>query len=293
MRYYSYYPSCCLHGGAVAYHLSVTAVAKALDVELIELDDWSCCGSTPYTGIDELGAICCAARNLALAEKRGLDLVTPCSDCYLMLNKANLFLKEYPKLKADVDECLAAGGLEYGGTVRVRHILDVFANDIGSDEIASKVKKPLTGLKVAPYYGCQVVRPGWSVAFDHQEFPQSLERLIKSLGAEPTTLPLKTRCCGGSIVIAEEDIVLRLIRKILESAASSGADCIATVCALCQTNLDVYQGMVNKKFKTKFNIPILFFTQLMGVAFGIESKALGRGKGIVPADKVLAAYVTK
>jgi len=289
MRYYSYYPSCCLHGGAVAYDLSTRAVAKALDVELIELDDWSCCGSTPYTGIDELGAICCAARNLALAEKRGLDLIACCSDCYLMLNKANLFLKDYPKLKAEVDECLAEGGLEYHGTVRVRHILDVFANDIGSDEIASRVKKNLAGLKVAPYYGCQVVRPGPS--FDHPEFPQSLERLIKSLGAEPTSLPLKTRCCGGSIIIAEEDIVLGLVGKLLDSAVSSGADCIAVVCALCQTNLDVYQSTVNKKLKTKFNIPVLFFTQLMGLALGIDSKALGLEKSIVSTKKVLAGYL--
>jgi heterodisulfide reductase subunit B len=271
--------------------MSTRAVAKALDVELIELDDWNCCGSTPYSSIDELGSICCAARNLALAEKRGLDLVTTCSDCYLMLSKANLFMKEYPEIKSKVGEALAAGGLEYNGAVRVRHILDVFANDITNDEIASRVKRNLAGLKVAPYYGCQVVRPRPS--FDDPESPQSLERLIKSLGAEPTLFPLKTRCCGGSMIIPEEDIALGLIYKLLDNAISNGADCIVAVCPLCQGNLDIYQSKVNKKFKTKFNIPVLYFTQLMGVAFGIDSKALGLEKGIVPADKVLAGYAKK
>jgi len=291
MKYYTYYPACCSFGQAIAYDLSTRAVAKALDVELIELDDWNCCGSTPYSSIDELGSICCSARNLALAEKRGFDLVTPCSDCYLMLNKVNLFMKEYPKLKSKVGEALAAGGLEYHGTVRVRHILDVFANDISSEDIKAKVKVDLSGLKVAPYYGCQVVRPRPS--FDDPEFPQSFERLIKSLGAEPTPFPLKTRCCGGSMIIPEEDIALGLTYKLLDNAVSNGADCIVTACPLCQGNLDVYQGRVNKKFKTKFKIPVLFFTQLMGVAFGIDSKYLGLEKCIVSAEKALAGYLTK
>ena len=289
MKHYSYYPACCSFGQAIAYDMSTRAVAKALDVELIELDDWNCCGSTPYSSIDELGSICCSARNLALAEKRGLDLVTPCSDCYLMLSKANLFMKEYPEIKSKVAEALAAGGLEYNGTVRVRHILDVFANDVSSDQIASRVTRSLAGLKVAPYYGCQVIRPRPS--FDDPESPESLERLIKSLGAEPTPFPLKTRCCGGSMIIPEEDIALDLIQKLLDNAVSNGADCIISACPLCQANLDIYQNRINKKFKTKFNIPVLFFTQLMGVALGIDSKALGLEKGIVSAQKVLAGYL--
>lgn len=289
MKHYSYFPACCSFGQAIAYDLSTRVVAKALDVDLIELNDWNCCGSTPYTGIDELGSICCSARNLCLAEKGGLDLVTPCSDCYLMLNKANSLMREYPELKRKVDEALAAGGLEYHGTVRVRHILDVFANDIGQEDVTAKVKVNLSGLKVAPYYGCQVVRP--KPSFDDPEFPESLDRLMRSLGAEPTPFPLKTRCCGGSMVISEEDVALGLVYKLLDNAISNGAECIVTACPLCQANLDVFQGKINKKFKTKFNIPILFFTQLMGVAFGIESKALGLEKCIAPAEKVLAGYL--
>ena len=290
MRYYTYFPGCSSSdGGAKAYGWSAQAIARALDVELVELEDWNCCGSTPYTSVDELASFCVSARNLALAEKGGLDLVTPCSACYMILGRTNSSLKEHPELRAKVDEALSAGGLEYHRTIRVRHLLDILANDVGYDEIASKVKRSLAGLAVAPYYGCQVVRP--QPSFDHPESPQSLDRLIESLGAKATPFPLKARCCGGSLIISEEELALELIHKLLESASSNGAECIVTVCPLCQTNLDVYQGRVNKKFKTDFDLPILFFTQLMGVAFGIEGEALGLEKGIVPAEKLLAQYV--
>jgi heterodisulfide reductase subunit B len=290
LRYYTYFPGCSSsEGGAKAYNWSARAVSKALDIDLIELEDWNCCGSTPSGSVDELGAFCMPARDLALAEKTGLDFVTPCSACYVVFNRTNSYLKQYPQLKAKVDEALAAGGLEYQGTVRVRHLLDVLTSDIDRDVIESKVKKPLSGLKVAPYYGCQVVRP--SFGFDHPEYPQSLDKLIASLGAEPVPFPLKTRCCGGSLIISEEDVALELIRKLFESALSNGAECLVTVCPLCQTNLDAYQSQVNRKFKTKFNIPVLFFTQLMGVAFGLKEKDLGLKTSIVPVERVLAKYI--
>ena len=290
MKYYTYFPGCSSsEGGAKAYGWSAKAVTKALDTELIELEDWNCCGSTPYSSVDELSSSCLSARNLALAEKKGLDMVTPCSSCYVILNRSNAYLKEYPRLKEKVDEALAAGGLKYQGTVRVRHLLDIIVNEIGYDAIASKVKRNLGGLKVAPYYGCQVVRP--SFGFDHPESPQSLDKLIENLGGEPVLFPLKSRCCGGSLIISEEDVALGLIHKLLDSAASHGAECLVTVCPLCQTNLDVYQSRVNKKFKTDYKLPVLFFTQLMGIAFGLEEKDLGIKTGIVPADKILAKFI--
>jgi len=289
MRCYSYFPGCCMHEDSRAYGTSAQAVAKVLDAELIELDEWNCCGSTPYTVVDELSAFCCCARNLALAEKSGLDLVAACSDCYLILSRTNQHFKEYPEIRTKINEALAAGGLEYHGTVRVRHILDVFANDVSPEEIKANVKVDLSDLKVAPYYGCQVVRPAPS--FDDVENPQSLERLIESLGAEAIPYPLKTRCCGGSLILSEEDIALGLVRKLLDNAVSNGADCVVTVCPFCHLNLDAYQSMVNRRLKTNFNLPVLFFTQLMGIAFGIESKALGLQENIVPLEKVLARYI--
>ena len=289
MKHYSYFPGCSSSdGGAEAYGRSSQAVAKALDLELIELDDWNCCGSTPYGSIDDLVSISVAARNLALAEKRGLDLVTPCSACYVVLSKANSAIKEYPHVKAGVDEALAAGGLEYNGTVRVRHLFEVVVNEAGDDQISAKVEKKLAGLKVAPYYGCQLVRPGHD--FDDPEDPQSLDKLIECLGATATPFPLKGRCCGGSLIIPEEGIALGLINKLLGSATGGGAECIVTVCPLCQTNLDVYQSKVNKKFGAHYHIPVLFFSQLLGLAMGMGIKELGIDRGIVSADEVLSRY---
>lgn len=289
MKYYSYFPGCSAsEGGSKAYGLSAQAVSKVLDIELIELDDWNCCGSTPYSSVDELSSFCLSARNLSLAEKRGFDMVTPCSACYVLLNRTNSFLKDYPRVKADVDEALAAGGLEYHGTVKARHLLDVIVNDIGYDVIRAKVKRNLEGLKVACYYGCQIVRP--KLGFDHPEYPESLDKLVASLGAEPVPFPLKSRCCGGSLIISEEAVALNLIRMLLNSAESNGAECLVTVCPLCQLNLDAYQSRVNKKFKTNFNLPVLFFTQLMGIAFGLSDEDLGLNASIVPVERVLAKY---
>ncbi len=290
MRNYTYFPGCSAsEGGARAYGQSAKAVSQALDIELIELEDWNCCGSTPYSSFEELASFCLSARNLALAEKKGFDLVTPCSSCYVTLNRTNVYLKQYPHLRAKVDEALAAGGLEYHGTVRARHLLDVLVNDIGYDAISARMKKSLSGLKIAPYYGCQVVRP--SFGFDHPEYPQSLDKLVVSLGGEAVPFPLKSRCCGGSLIISEEALALDLIGQILQSAVSNGAECLITPCPLCQTNLDAYQSLANKRLKASFNMPILFFTQLMGVAFGLGEDELGLKTCVVPAEKVLAKYL--
>jgi heterodisulfide reductase subunit B len=290
MRTYTYFPGCSssIEGGARAYGSSILAISKILGIELLELEDWNCCGSTPSVSVDELGSFCVAARNLALAEKKGLPLVTPCSACYVIFNRTNYYLQNYPQLKAKIDEALGAAGLTYRGTVRVRHILDVLVNDAGYDEIQAKVKKGLQGLKVAPYYGCQVVRP--NLGFDRTESPQTLDKLVASLGAEPASFPLKTRCCGGSLIITEEALALSLINKLFNSALRHGAECLVTVCPLCQTNLDAYQSRVNKKFKTGYRLPILFFTQLMGIAFGLSEEELGLGRCVVPATGVLAKY---
>jgi len=301
MKYYTYFPGCSSsRGTAVGYGRSIHAISGSLGLGLIELEDWNCCGSTPYGSTDELESVCIAARNLALAEKTrftalnekgipdektGLDLVTPCSSCYTTLNRANSLLKQYPDLKSRVDECLAAAGLEYKGGVRVRHLFEVIYNDIGLKFIESKVVRPLTGLKVAAYYGCQMVRP--EPGFDNLHNPQSLDHLIASLGAEPVPFPLKDRCCGGSLVIPELDLTLGLIHNILESAATNGAQCIITPCPLCQTNLDAYQSMVNSKFKTNYNLPILFFSQLNELALAIAPESLGLSTNIVSPNHVL------
>jgi heterodisulfide reductase subunit B len=254
-------------------------------MELIELEDWNCCGSTPYGSLAEEESIVVAARNLALAEKRGLDLVTPCSSCYVTLAKANRHLQEHPGLMAQVNEALAVAGLGYHGNIRVRHLVDVLFHDVTPEFIATRIKRGLEGLRVAPYYGCQLVRPQYGL--DDTENPRSLDRLVECLGAEAIDFPLKARCCGGSLTLSEEDRVLGLIRQLLQSMAENGAQCIATPCPLCQTNLDAYQSRVNARFRTNYKLPVLFITQLIGLALGIEVKALGMDTNIVSPAEVL------
>jgi len=285
VKYYTYFPGCSAEATATGLGLSTRAIAKPLDIELIELEDWTCCGSTPYGSLDKLESILVAARNLALAEKTGLDLVTPCSSCFVTLHGTNLELKRNPQLMEQVNEALAVVKLEYHGDVRVRHLTEVLVNDITPEVIASKVQWGLNGLKVAPYYGCQLVRPDYG--FDDPESPQSLDRLVESLGAEAIPYPLKNRCCGGSLILSEETLALGLIRKLLDNAVDNGAQCITTPCPLCQTNLDAYQSRVNSRFKTNFNLPILFITQLIGLTLRIDPISLGLNRNIVSPNEVL------
>jgi heterodisulfide reductase subunit B len=289
MKQYSYFPGCSLQSTAVAYDRSVRATSASLGIELIELEDWNCCGTTAYSSIDRLESICVPCRNLALAEKKGLDLVTPCTACYRTFERVNSHLALYPFLKPKVQKVLAAAGLEYQGKVRVRHLAEVLLTDVGVEAIASKVVKPLHGLKVALYYGCLLVRP--RVAFDSPENPHSLDGLLQSLGAEVVPFPEKGRCCAGSLVISNVDLALGMIHRILESAHINDAECIVTVCPLCQLNLDAYQGMVNTKFGTRYKLPVLFLSQLLGTALGIESKALGYDRGIVSPKKILVRHL--
>ena len=288
MKYYSYFPGCSAEAAASPLGLSVPPVAKELDMDLVELEDWNCCGSTPYWSVNKLEAACMAARNLALAEKTGLDLVTPCSNCFVILHSANNHLKELPRFRERVNEALAAANLKYGGGVRVRHLAEVLYTDITPEVIGAKVTKPLKGLKVAPYYGCQLVRPD---GFDDPESPHSLDELVASLGADVVSWPLKAHCCGSSLVMPEQEVALELVNKLLHNAEENGAQCLVTPCPLCQINLDAYQSQVNSQFKTKYNLPVLFVTQLIGVALGIAPSALALPRNIVSPMRVLAPYL--
>jgi heterodisulfide reductase subunit B len=189
-----------------------------------------------------------------------------------------------------VNDALSVASLKYEGSVQVRHFTEVLVNDITPEVISSKVKRPLNGLKVAPYYGCQLVRPDYG--FDDPESPQSLDRLVKGVGAEAVPFPMKNRCCGGSLIISDESMALELIYRLLESARESEAECLITPCPLCQLNLDAYQGKVNSKFNADFDLPVLFVSQLIGLALEIEPKTLGLDSNIVSPNRVLD-HITK
>ncbi|MBN2474427.1 MAG: CoB--CoM heterodisulfide reductase iron-sulfur subunit B family protein [Pirellulales bacterium] len=288
---YAYYPGCSLECSSAAYDISVREVADVLQLHLREVDDWNCCGATEYFSQDELTACSVIARNLALVDPQLDQLVAPCAACYLNLKKTDHLMAEEPAFGAKVNEALAAGGLHYdAGRVRVRHLLDVVYTDIGETAIRDKVVRPLTGLKVAPYYGCQVVRPLNS--FDNPEHPTRLDELFTWLGADVVNYPLKSHCCGGHMTQISEAQAFELIRRLLQCAVENGADMILCMCPMCQLNLDAYQRQVNNYFSTSYNIPIVFFTQMLGLAFGIEPGKLGIGKEIIPIEPVLRAKLS-
>jgi len=285
---YAYFPGCSLECSSAAYDVSVRAVADLLGIKLVELDDWNCCGATEYFTQDELTACSVIARNLALVDSQFDQLVAPCAACYLNLAKVDNLMSEHADMNEKINQALAAGGLKYKpGRVRVRHILDVIHTDIGETAIRDKVVKPLTGLRIAPYYGCQVVRPIKGV--DSTEYPMKMDELFKWLGAEVVDYPVKAHCCGGHMTQLSEPQAFELIRRLLQSAVDYHADMILCMCPMCQLNMDAYQSRVNGFFGLDFKMPIIFFTQLLGVAFGIDPKTLGFGKEIVAASPVLKA----
>ena len=291
---YAYYPGCSLEKTQRGYDESVREVFAALDQELIEIDDWNCCGATMYMSVKETVSMAVSARNLALAERMGLDVLAPCSSCFTVLAKTNRVLNSIPEMHRDVNEALAEGGLAYSGKTAVRHPLDILVNEVGMDAILRKQKRSLDGLKIAPYYGCQIVRP--DKGFDDQENPVLLDRLLGAVGGEIVPFPLKVRCCGGMLMTTFEDTALSLNRDLLACAVQNGAEVMVTTCPLCHMNLEAYQDRINARYGTAFALPILYFTQLLGLVLGVSSQRLGLDGSLLPLGKKLstmteAAYV--
>ena len=291
MKTYRYFPGCSLDRNAASYHISTLAVAESLGMELVEIEDWNCCGATEYVSLNLLASYALIARNLALASRNdGVDqLVAPCSACYLNLRKCDKYMLESPSLAEKVNTTLAADGLSYhAGKLHVRHLLDVVVNDFGCESVAAKVIRPLQGLRIAPYYGCMIVRPLFDGGFDDPEFPTTLDELLSCLGAEVVDYPMKAYCCGGHMTQISEDSAFTMIGRLIKGAADLQADMIATLCPMCQLNLDAYQGAMNQHFNTNYHVPVLYFTQLMGLAFGIKAEKLGIGSELVNAGPALA-----
>jgi heterodisulfide reductase subunit B len=277
---YTYYPGCSLEASAKGYDESMRFVFNALGLKLLELEDWGCCGATSYMSTKETISLVISARNLALAEKSGRDIVAPCSACYTILYKTNKVLKENPIMQAKVNQSLRRDKLKYNLTLKVRHPLEVLVTDLGIDKIASRASRRLDGVKVAPYYGCQIVRPDRGI--DDHENPRMMDDLFAALGAENVYFPMKVRCCGGMLMTTFPDVALELNKKILECAQENGADLILTTCPLCQINLEAYQDKINRKFRTRFRIPVFFFTQLLGLALEGSPEDLGIQRNLIP-----------
>jgi heterodisulfide reductase subunit B len=288
---YLYYPGCSMESSARAYNESLLAICEPIGLRLEEINDWNCCGATEYIGISLTPAYSLITRNLALAYQQSngtRTVVAPCSACYLNLAKADYYMQERPILGENVNTALAAGGLHYvPGSLEIRHLLDVIINDVGLDVVKSKVVRPLTGVRVAPYLGCMVPRPDYEHRWSNPEYPNELDRLLKALGAEVIDFPLKTHCCGGHMTQIGPSTAFELIRRLVSSADQYKAEAMITLCPMCQMNVDAYQGEMNRHFGTDYHMPIIFFTQLMGLAFGLDAKALGFGREFVSAKAML------
>jgi len=290
---FTYYPGCSSQGSAAHLDTSLRAIAPELDLELEELDDWNCCGaSVGHIGGGPLANTALSGRNLAQAQRQGSqDIMTGCAACYLNTHGANEKIKEDVALRGKVNEALDAGGLSYDADLQVRHACEVIVNEVGMEKIKDRVTNPLEGLKVAGYVGCQTVRPFANTdgggKYDTYDDPEFLDNFTEAVGAEAVDFDVKTACCGGSVSVISPDKTLHLIKKILDAAKESEADVIATPCPLCQQNVEMYQDQINEKFGTDFQIPVVFYSQLMAVAFGMDAdKDAGLDKNIIKADKL-------
>jgi heterodisulfide reductase subunit B2 len=254
----SYYPGCSLHGTAKEYDESIRGVSGLLDMRLHELENWTCCGASSAHCTDEGLAVALPARNLAIAEREERELLVPCVACYHRFKVAEKEAKNRPE----------GTGLSYRGKVPIRYALDFFSEKEVLQELRQKRVKPLTGLKVVCYYGCLPVRPPELTSVKDYENPEHMDRLVEVLGAEPVPWSYKTDCCGASLVMTRTDIVRKLVGRILSMALEAEADCIVTGCSMCQSNLDTRQEEIRKSAGERVQIPVLYFTELTGLALG-------------------------
>ena len=280
-----YYPGCSARGSSKDYELSTQAVCKALDINLVDIPDWNCCGSTPAHAVDtELSAALCV-RNLDIAAQQEAELVlTPCPSCLSNLKLASKRMED-PAFRVRVDELL--DGPSAKTFPPVTSVMQGIAENFDMEAIAARVRKSLKGLRLAAYYGCLMSRPAEIMNFGDPENPTLMESMLAACGAEMVDFPLKTACCGASFGIPERPRTARNSGRILDLATQLGVDAVIVACPLCQMNLDLRQPQASKEMGTSFNLPVLYFTQMMGIAFGLDHKDLGLGKLRVSADGLI------
>jgi heterodisulfide reductase subunit B2 len=283
---YAYYPGCSSHSTARDMHESCTAVAEALGIKLEEIPGWTCCGASAAHQTDRVLAASLAAANLVLVKNMGADMVVNCAACYNRSKSANYEVTHSPEMKESVKESL---GQPYDGSVAVRHFVEVLAKDIGPVKLRKSLKKSLNGLKVACYYGCYLLRPAEVTGFDDPENPTILENLVTAMGGESLEWPGKMDCCGGALNLSRTDITVQRSAAILDMAAAAGAECIAVACPMCQTSLDLRQKDIEKATGKRYNLPVVYITQLTGLCLGITPEKLGLNRLMVPAETVIKA----
>ena len=290
----SYFPGCTLNTTGKGFDNAVRASCSAVGLELVELPDWNCCGATFPLIIDnmlELAApahVLVAARDAALgADVNGNLVTTACTTCYNVIKRTNHFIRQHPDERERIEAFIEA---QYAGEVEVKDILHLLRDDVGFDAVAEKVQKPLTDLKVACYYGCMVLRPPTEVAYDDPDHPQSLDDLMAALGATPVDFPHKNECCGAYLAVKAPDVTREMVYTILKSAQAAGAEAVATNCPLCQFNLDKQQAEMQKIHAGYQSVPVFYFSQLMGLALGLDIEDYGWGRHYIDPQAVLERF---
>jgi heterodisulfide reductase subunit B2 len=288
---YSFYPGCSSQKGASSSNQlrSTQTICEELGIQLNEIPDWNCCSaSIGYGGGGELPRLALSARNLALSEKEhpNQDFVATCAACWLASREADERLKHDPQIMAEANEALKEAGLTFKGEKKVRHMVEVLIEDIGFEEMKSHVKKPLKDIKIAGYVGCQTNRP-FGIDGESYENPVYLDKMIEAMGAEPVeNYDKKVSCCGGALMFSEPEKSQALVKDIIEAAYDGGAEMIVTPCPVCQMNTEVYQEQINKKYGTKFNMPSVYYSTIMSVAYGRSAKDAALDGQIIKAKKL-------
>ncbi len=290
---YSFYPGCSSQKGASSsnYLVSVESMCEELDVQLNQIPDWNCCGaSIGYAEGGELPRMALSARNMALSEQAHpqQDIVATCAACWLATREVKDRLLEDDDLMQETNQALAAAGLKVEAKQKVRHMVEVLIEDFGYDELGKKVKKPLEGIKIASYVGCQTNRP-FGIDGESFENPVYLDKLVETLGGESVPdYEKKVQCCGGALAFSEPEKSQAMIKDIIQAAYDHDSDMIVTPCPICQMNVEVYQGHINQKYGTKFNIPVVYYSTLMSVAYGRSAKEAGLDGQVVRAKQLEA-----
>jgi len=281
----SYYPGCSLHATGIEFHMSTKAVTDALYLNLVEPEGWVCCGTSPAHNTDHYRAVKLPMQTLAIAQDMGHSYMTmPCAACFSRFRFAMHEVQQDPELRQKIAEDI---GFEYTGGIQVDNLLTTITDRVGYEAATAPVVKSLDGLKVACYYGCLLTRPPDVTGADHPEYPMNMDILMEALGAKAVDWSYKTDCCGGSLSLSTLEVALDLSRQILQNATDVGADIIVTACPLCHANLDMRQKQINDEYGTDLDIPVVYFTQLMGVSYGIDAKTLGMDKHFTDAIGLL------
>lgn len=273
----AYYPGCSLHGTAREYDVSTKAVCKELGIELEEVPDWNCCGATSAHSVDKELSMLLPARNLRIIEEQNLDVIIPCAACFSRTINCSYMLKNNDSLRKKIEGSMQT---RFKLTTNIYHLMELLADKIGIDEIIRHVKKRLEGLKAVCYYGCLLVRPHTITMLDEKENPQILDKLISAIGAETIDWPFKTECCGAALSLSKPDLVTSMVHRMIVWAEDAGANAVVTACPLCQANLEMRQG----KGKA---LPVFYFTELLGIAFGLKEIETLLKEHIVPVDKLV------